>query len=148
MNLVTNLTQYDVNCVYFSEPKINTIMKNSNFIKIYYSTSKFILNGIYVNIPLMCKQCNDNNTNKYIYELNLLENLEIIEKIKNLEFEILTRVGILHKNLECKLYEKLMTGQIKIFANEYKKQYENVTIKISGVWENNCSYGLNFKICA
>jgi hypothetical protein len=64
MNIVKNIDQYNEDNVYFLEPIKNNIMNNGNFIRIIYSTSLFILNGIYVNINLNCVSV-DKYYNKY-----------------------------------------------------------------------------------
>ena len=50
MNIVKNIDQYNDDFVYFCDPIKNNIMNNGNFIRILYSTSLFVLNGIYLNI--------------------------------------------------------------------------------------------------
>ena len=50
MNIVKTLDQYDGNNIFFCDPIKNNIMNNGNFIRIIYSTSLFVLNGIYINI--------------------------------------------------------------------------------------------------
>ena len=49
MNIIKNIEQYNEDNVYFLEPIKNNIMNNGNFIRIIYSTSLFVLNGIYIN---------------------------------------------------------------------------------------------------
>ena len=46
MNIVKTIDQYDENYVFFCDPIKNNIMNNGNFIRILYSTSLFVLNGI------------------------------------------------------------------------------------------------------
>jgi len=46
MNIVLTDSQYDINNIYYGEPIQNTVMDNSKFIKILYSTEDIILNGI------------------------------------------------------------------------------------------------------
>jgi len=142
MNLVINLDQYDSKNVYFSESIKNTILNNSNFIKAYYSTQKFVLNGIYLYVPLLIYQ---NQMNMYFFN-PILEN-NLIEKIREIENSILERVGIINKECEHCLYEKILTGRIKVNTKFYENEFNGIMIKISGVWENEYSYGLNFKIC-
>ena len=46
MNLVLDSDKYSINNIYFNESVKNTIMNDSNFIRILYSNKEFILNGI------------------------------------------------------------------------------------------------------
>ena len=45
MNLVENIDNYDIDHVYFADSVDNTIMNNSVFIRLIYSTEYFIMNG-------------------------------------------------------------------------------------------------------
>ena len=52
MNLVTDINTFDSNNVYFLDSVKNTIMNDSNFIRIIYSNHLFMLNGIFLKISL------------------------------------------------------------------------------------------------
>ena len=69
MNIILNINSISSNNIYFYDSVKNTIINNSNFIKITYSNNYFILNGIYIKIKLpnigycsirvsfLCKYC-------------------------------------------------------------------------------------------
>lgn len=117
-------------------------MNDSNFLKVYYSSTKFVLNGIYLYIPLTIYQ---NNANMYIFNYDL--NHKIIERLREIENDILVRVGITNKERDYCLYNKFISGKINVYSKKYENVFDKIVIKISGIWENSCSYGLNFKIC-
>ena len=52
MNLIKTIDQYNEDCVYFCEPIKNTIMNEGNFIRIIYSNSIFMVNGIYLSVHI------------------------------------------------------------------------------------------------
>ena len=52
MNIVKTIDQYNQDFVYFNEPIKNNIMNNGNFVRIIYSTSLFVLNGIYIEVNI------------------------------------------------------------------------------------------------
>lgn len=144
MILVKDINQYDKSHVHFSNSIKNNIMKNGNFIKILYFTPLIKLNGIYLKINIE-NFLNEKNIyrNNYIFDAFL--NSELIEQIKNIEIDILNMSQILNKNPEYDLYKKLISGNIKIITNTIGTKYENFIIKISGIWENETNYGLNYK---
>ena len=53
MNIVNTLVDniYSDN-IYFNEEIENTVIEDSTFIKILYSTKDIIMNGLYIHIPL------------------------------------------------------------------------------------------------
>ena len=147
MILVKDIEQYDSNYLYFSNSIKNNIMKNGNFIKILYFTPSFKLNAVYLKINII-NYLNENNIYRNNYIFNPYSYIDLIEKIKNIEIEILSRSGIINKIPEYDLYKKLMSGNIKIMTDVIEEKFENFIIKISGIWENENNYGLNYKfIC-
>jgi|694.fasta_scaffold07224_1 hypothetical protein len=144
MILVKNINQYDLNNVYFSNVMKNTVMNNCNFIKILYVTKLFKMNGIYLKINII-NYLNENNIYRNNYIFNPLTYDELIKKIKNIEIYILNKSGILNKKQEHFLYKKLLSGNIKIITDTIENKFDNFIIKISGIWENEYQYGLNYK---
>ncbi len=144
MILVKDIEQYNLDHVHFSNAIKNNIMKNGNFIKILYFTPSFKLNAIYLKINII-NYLNENNIYRNNYIFNPFLHEELIEKIKNIEIEILSKSGIVHKIPECELYKKLMSGNIKIMTDIIEEKFDNFIIKISGIWENGNHYGLNYK---
>lgn len=144
MNIVTTIEQYDDNCVYFCEPIKNNIMNDGNFIRILYSNTLFVLNGIYLLVTLNSISC-EKYYNKYKCMFNVSLHKEIIEKLKIIEEEILKKIDIKDKIPQYKIYEQLKNGNIKIFNNVENNMSCSFMLKISGIWEINDSYGLTYK---
>ena len=144
MILVKDVEQYNLDYVHFSNAIKNNIMKNGNFIKILYFTPSFKLNGIYLKIDII-NYLNENNIYRNNYIFNPFSYVGLIEKMKNIEIKILSKLGIIDKIPECDLYKKLMSGNIKIMTDVIEEKFENFIIKISGIWENENNYGLNYK---
>ena len=144
MNLFKKIQQYDEDNIFFCEPIKNNIMAEGNFIKILYSTFNVTFNGVYLLIQLndviIDKQY---NKNKCIFNVN--NNIEIIEKIKVIEENILKKVLINNKNPQFKIYEQLINGSIKSFCNINTKLNNSFILKISGIWETQTNYGLTYK---
>jgi hypothetical protein len=144
MNIVKNIDQYNEDNVYFLEPIKNNIMNNGNFIRIIYSTSLFILNGIYVNINLNCVSV-DKYYNKYRCSFDVIQYKELIEKLRLIEEGLLKKISILGKVPQFKIYEQLKNGNIKVFSETSDKIGNTFLLKIAGIWETETEYGLTYK---
>jgi hypothetical protein len=153
MNIVKTLEQYNTNYVYFLEPIKNNIMNNSSFIRIIYSDSLFMLNGIFllVNIDNIITE---KYYNKIKCTFNITDYTSIIYKIKQIEESILNKISITNKTKKYKIYEQLISGCIRIFCDEdYNKLINNPVktnnnkfiLKISGFWETDYELGLTYK---
>jgi hypothetical protein len=147
MILVKDINQYNKSNVHFLKSTKNNIMKNSNFIKILYFTPLMKLNGIYLKVDIQ-NLLNRQNIHHNNYIFDTCSNIELIEQIKHIEIDILYMSQILNKIPEYDLYKKLISGNIKIITDKIEEKYDNFIIKISGIWENDFTYGLNYKfIC-
>ena len=147
MILVKDINQYNKSNVHFSNSIKNNVMKNSNFIKILYFTPLVKFNGIYLKVDIE-NILNEKNIYRNNYIFDTCSNVELIEQLKNIEIDILSMSQIFNKIPEYDLYKKLLSGNIKIITDNIEEKYDNFIIKISGIWENESSYGLNYKfIC-
>ena len=146
MNVILIPHRFQKEHIYFYEPIENTIMDNSQFIKIVYSTEDLILNGVYllINLHITSKESYFKKM-KYGFDLN--NNKELLKSIYNIEEQILQKYNINNKTKKLNIYESLNTGSIKIYPPpESIKNSNNFILKISGVWENEKEYGLTFKL--
>jgi hypothetical protein len=144
MNIVKNIYQYNEDCVYFCEPIKNNIMNNGNFIRIIYSTSFFILNGIYISIQINYTSI-DKYYNKFKCSFDINQYKELIEKLKIIEKGLLKKSGILGKIPQYKIYEQLKNSNIKVFSDSFDKIGNTFLLKIAGIWETETEYGLTYK---
>ena len=144
MNIVKNIDQYNEDNVYFLEPIKNNIMNNGNFIRIIYSTSLFVLNGIYININLNYTSV-DKYYNKYRCSFDTIQYKELIEKLRFIEEGLIKKISILGKIPQFKIYEQLKNGNIKVFSETSDKIGNAFLLKIAGIWETETEYGLTYK---
>jgi hypothetical protein len=144
MNIVKNIDQYNEDNVYFLEPIKNNIMNNGNFIRIIYSTSLFVLNGIYININLNCGSV-DRYYNKYKCSFDTIQYKELIEKLRLIEEGLIKKISIVGKVPQFKIYEQLKNGNIKVFSDTSEKIGNTFLLKIAGIWETETEYGLTYK---
>lgn len=146
MNVILIPSQFEKKHIYFYEPIENTIMDNSQFIKIVYSTEDLILNGVYLlmNLTITNKEVYFKKM-KYNFDMNI--NKELIKSICLIEQQILENYKVVNKTKKLNIYESLISGSIKIYPPpETTKSPNNFILKISGVWENESEFGLTFKI--
>ncbi len=149
MYLVENIDNDDIDHVYFADSVDNTIMNNSVFIRLIYSTEYFIMNGLYMDFNL-------NNVvfekmyNRYKCTFKYENNRDICEKLINYEQEILEKINIKNKLKDQSIAKSLKSETIKVYYDDnidnINTQCVKFIIKISGIWETAKSYGITFKI--
>jgi hypothetical protein len=145
MNIVKNIDQYNESSIYFCEPIKNNVMSDGLFIRILYSTSLFVLNG--VNLFILLNDISiEKYYNKYKCSFNPANHKEMIESIKVIEENLLKSVNIKNKIPQFKIYEQLKNGNIKIFSENIEKINNGLfMLKISGIWETEFHYGITYK---
>jgi hypothetical protein len=133
----------------------NNIMYNSNYYNILYSDELCTLNSIIFLLHIKHYKYKQEN-NKYLLYFNENLNQELLDKIKNVEINILNCFQS-NKIQKYNLFESLTKNYIKI-NNEYHPKNNknlnninnnilnnNIFLKISGIWENDINYGLIYK---
>jgi hypothetical protein len=118
-------------------------MNDGSFIRILYSTELITLNGIFIIINLN-DITSEKYYNKYKCSFNVLSHKEIIDKIKNIEEDILIKYKT-NKTPLYKIYDQMKTGHIKVFSDIKNNENNYFILKISGIWETEDSYGLTYK---
>ena len=145
MNIVTDINAFDSNNVYFLDSVKNTIMSDSNFIRIIYSNHLFMLNGIFLKINLKINS-SDKYYNKYKYTFDYNINKSEIEKIILIEEIVLRMLNIKNKFPVFRIGEQLINENIKLFSDVPFKNIENqFVLKMSGAWESDTEYGIIYK---
>jgi hypothetical protein len=144
MNIVKTLDQYNQDFVYFSEPIKNNIMNNGNFVRIIYSTPLFVLNGIYIAVNINYTNI-DKYYNKYKCSFDLNQYKDVLDKLYLIEEGILKKSNIIGKSPQYKIYEQLKNGNIKLFSESIERINNIFILKIAGIWETSCEYGLTYK---
>jgi hypothetical protein len=71
--------------------------------------------------------------------------MEIIDRLKIIEENILKKIDIKNKVPQLKIHEQLKSGNIKLFNDINVKTKCVFTLKISGIWETQMSFGLTYK---
>lgn len=133
--IAEDLNNYSNSNIFIMNPIKNTLINQGLFYKIVYSNSLFTSNGLYIKIPLTnTKYLNG----RLIY--NIEDNTNVLNQIVNIENFILDKI-INKKKIHHKIYDQIKNGNIKT-----NNSNSEVILKISGIWENDNSVGISYKI--
>ena len=155
MNICESIKTFDINNICYLDPIKNTVIDNSNFIRILYSNDLFALNGIYIIFKFKnIQKLFQNNKVKTCFDMNNTINLNNINFIKKLEQDLLKNCIIKNKKPFTKLKDQINQGYLKntncIYVENkndiINNMEENFILKISGIWESELEYGLTYKI--
>jgi len=146
MNLVLSTNQFNKRHLYFDEPIQNTIIENSKFIKITYSTELFSMAGVFFILPIKYIKY-DTHYNKLKFTYDITSNNKLLNEIFDIEDAILNK-NICLKTPKRIIRETLSSGSIKIYSNSDVKfnNYKSFILKISGIWESDTEYGVTYKM--
>ena len=142
MLLTINIQNIDMHNILYNKSTENNIIKNSEFIKILYSSDVYSLNSLIIDtnfkiINIIYKY------NKIYFNFDTSKNIDMISKFVELENKLLKLLN--NTNLQpiynLKNYFLLKNN----FTVNYKNNTSNVYLKISGIWKNSENYGLIFK---
>lgn len=133
--IAEDINNYSNNNIFIMQPIKNTLIYQGFFHKILYSNSFFTSNGLYIKFTL-------NNTKylngRLIY--NLEDNTDTLNKIVDIEKNILDKINT-EKKIYHKIYDQIKNGNIKTGNSN-----SDIILKISGIWENDNSLGISYKI--
>ena len=132
MNIAIPIDHFNINNVFFLEAIKNTIMNNSNFIRIIYSDSLVTLNGICLEFSVPVTQV-EKSFNKYKCVLDRQTSNAIVENICKIENDIISKCNLKEKQAVFRISEQFKNGIIKITNNTTIDNNKKFTIKISGI---------------
>lgn len=146
------LNEFELDNIHFTKSKKNIIM-NGLFTKILYSDCHIIMNGVYVNFILKIKQVHNNSY--YTLDEKSKANQEMFSKIINIENDIILYYKK-YMHMENMKSIFILKNQIEKGVLKYNQREGSTTtdlackmrfiLKISGLWQNENSIGLNYKI--
>lgn len=144
MYIVLDLDDFKINNVFFQERIKNTVMDNSNFLRVVYSNELFVLNGLFLKFNLNLSTV-EKSFNKYKCLFDLKPHSDVVLKISNCEQDILKRYVFEKKTPVYRISEQLNNGFLKIFNEANCKATNEFILKIYGIWETELEYGLTYK---
>lgn len=155
MNLILEYSTFNKKNIFFQESVKNTVMNDSNFIRIIYSNKDFILNGIYIKININKDILQKNtfiNCDNIIIEDNINENKNKLLNENKMVYQFIETLEkyILNKYNSNHIHSYKMTEQILYLLNKTNNCNNNCNIfsyilKISGLWETETHIGITYK---
>ena len=145
MNIILDTNTFNKNNIFFNNPIKNTVLDNNNseFIKIIYSSDDLIINGIYLKLNITYNNIIENG-NKIIFVFNIDKNRDFLNKINDIENEILLKYNK-SLNRTFLLKDLFAKGAVRIYSDS-KIKNKILFLKISGLWKTNNDIGLTYKI--
>jgi len=134
--IAEDLYNFDIKNIFIMPPIKNTLISHGLFHKLLYSNNLFTSNGLYIKI--------DYNDTKYLngrLHYNIDTNVSTIDTIESIEKYILGKINNNNKKIYQKINDQFRSGNIKLNNN-----VSSVILKISGLWENENSIGISYKI--
>jgi len=151
MYLTIPSNKFEINNIIISDKSKNNVIENSFFYRIYYSNNIVSMNGIYIKFNLY-----DLGIEEYYNKIKCNfsrydeRNKQVINKLVEIEHEILKNYIQLTQNPVYTIREQLVNYYIKLFHKDSNKLHGNlarlsVVLKISGIWLTNKEHGLTFR---
>lgn len=152
MNFLIPLEHFHIENVQFLKVKKNIVMENSFFIKMIYTDENIVMNGIYLDIPLLSSKQTICPPSFFCFSLE--QHLPLVVRLVEMENDILqyyqyiTPVHYEKKTPIYSLKSQLEKGYIKwgFSKKPFPKTVQHICLKISGIWENDKEFGINYKI--
>jgi hypothetical protein len=148
MYIVLDINNFDYNNIYYQDKVKNTVMDNSNFLRLSYSNELFILNGIFIHFNLKLYAI-EKSFNKYKCLFDLKPQNDIISRLSDIEHFIMDKYTnsneIRNKTPIYRIKEQLNNGFLKLFNEIELKDMNEFILKIYGIWETDIEYGLTYK---
>jgi hypothetical protein len=119
-------------------------MENSNFLRVNYSNELFILNGIFIKFTLNL-QTIEKSFNKFKCLFEVKSHHDIVLKFTEIEKHMMEKCNTNHKTPIYRISDQLNNGFLKIFNEAVCKDTNHFILKIYGIWETECEYGLTYK---
>ena len=151
MYLIIPTDEFEINHIIISDKSKNNVIENSFFYRIYYSNSLVSMNGIYIKFNLYDLDVEEYyNKIKCVFSRYDSRNINAINKLVNIEHEILKNYIQLTQNPVYTIREQLVNYYIKLFHKDSNKLTGNLSklsiiLKISGIWLTNKEHGLTFR---
>lgn len=144
MYVVLDIADFNVNHIFYQDKVKNTVMDNSNFLRVNYSNNLFILNGIFIKFTLKVHTI-EKSFNKYKCLFDIKTHSDLIAQFSGIEKYMLDKYSAGRQTPIYRIAEQLNNGFLKIFNEAECKESNEFILKIYGIWETECDYGLTYK---
>jgi len=145
MYIGLDLGSIDLGNIIITDAMHNTVIENSNFMRVMYSEDDVAFNGLYINCDFSDSTI-ERYFQKYKCVFNQLSNKALVDRMARFESDILAAAAIPNKRRRHGLAAQLSSGFVKIFTDgERTPEDATMILKISGVWEAEEEYGITYK---
>jgi len=146
MNIVLFMDSFNNDYINFLETKDNIVTKGV-FTKIMYSNTHFTMNGLFFYLPIHIQDIHYNSYNKTFikFDEKVAINSTVIDHLYNIEKSILYLYDPF-KQKNHVLYNQLKSGFVKVHSSKHINHNSQFIVKLSGIWENDNSIGITYKI--
>jgi len=146
MFVTIDISEFDINYIFYQEQVKNTVMDNSNFSRILYSNNLFTLNGIFIKFSISLTNI-EKIYNKYkcSFDSKNIDNYNVISKIKLIESHTLRTCNHKNKTPIYRITEQLNNNFLKVFNDKTHKENNDFILKIYGIWDTEHEYGVTYK---
>lgn len=146
MNVGVSLDDVSKFTTYYYPPVKNTVMDNSNFIRLVYSDAMMSLNSVYIEVPIIDVRA-ERHYNRSRFFFCPDQNARVIQDVRAVEERLLEGVGTGRQRAQYRVSDQLRTGSLRVFANvDFKRQHGCIVLlKISGIWLTDTEKGLTYK---
>tara|TARA_Y100000389_G_C17310332_1_gene437645 strand:+ start:282 stop:746 length:465 start_codon:yes stop_codon:yes gene_type:complete len=148
MYLVLEPEQVKAQYILTHAPVRNTVMHDSDFIRLLYSDGVIALNGLHVRARLRALRV-EQYFNKFRCTLDIARSAREVQTISSLEQMVLEQAGIRNKRAVKRITEQLQQGSFKLFSESARSRHRSgspvFVLKMSGIWETAEEYGVTYK---
>ena len=144
MNLVLNINEINRNNIFFNDSVKNTVITDSNFIRIFYSNKEIIMNGLYIKFNINKNKLKNINNKEEEED----DNRRVIKYLEELELYIINKYKSTNKEVyivNYKIKEQILYLLNKISNCNNDRVIFSYILKISGLWERDNELGLTYK---
>ena len=144
MNLVIPIEKFNIQYIFFENSVKNTIIDDSEFIKIIYSNELVSLNNLYLSFKFNAQHFEENyNKRKYYFSnrhLSLIKNIVLIEK------QILQLLNYTHLEPMFTIRDSIEKGYIQCMNNNNNNSNINNNKNYNNYnnYNNNYNYNKNY----
>ena len=133
--------------VFYYPPVKNTVMENSNFVRLVHTDAHMALNSAFIEIPLQGVTV-DRHFNRARYLFSPGSNRGVIDSVRDLEESLLDGAGCPWASKQLRVSDQLASGALRVFTDGRDGSQGHAKVfllKISGIWVTDRDKGLTYK---
>tara|TARA_Y100000389_G_scaffold136964_1_gene134532 strand:- start:376 stop:834 length:459 start_codon:yes stop_codon:yes gene_type:complete len=148
MYITTDIIDFNIKNVFLHEPVKNILKTGCEFMKVIYSNTLFVMNGLYVDVAFKNIEV-QKRKDTYKMKVDKIQNKEILDTISNIEKDLLdllpsglSKIYSLRSDYD-KMRQLKKYGDIELTSGIHNDL--TCTLRIFGVWMDSSRCGLNYQ---